>query len=154
MTLALLTTLMVNLALFCLMASSFISFGTLALTLAMFLSITLALFFTPWLGMVTFLIFIGGLMVMFAYFLAICPNQHSSTNKRMIVLTILSGLLISLFLWNNHLLTPTSPPMSLHTLYYDPLLFLFLGSFLFFTLIVIVKLVELNQGPLRPFKCR
>merc|ERR1711976_671149 len=55
--------------------SSIIAFGTLALLLAIAISLLLV-FISPWLGIITLLVYVGGLMVMFAYFLAICPNQR------------------------------------------------------------------------------
>lgn len=55
---------------------SFLLFGVLALGFSLLISVFAGLVFSSWVGMVIAVVYVSGLMVLFSYFLAICPNQR------------------------------------------------------------------------------
>lgn len=105
-------------------------------------------------GIIIFLVYVGGLIVIFAYFLAICPNQ-------LIEFSGFRGLwlLMAFFMRIYYLkdcvvmFNPAHRAVSLGGLFAAtgvPFLVL-VAAVLFLTLVAVVKVVELRQGPLRPF---
>nr|YP_010191955.1 NADH dehydrogenase subunit 6 [Diopatra cuprea]QZM06624.1 NADH dehydrogenase subunit 6 [Diopatra cuprea] len=122
---------------------------------ALFFALTLASSSASWFGLILFIIYISGMLVMFSYFVAIQPNQHLEVFK-IIILSSLSSFL--LFLLSNFLSKPSIHIFNQHKI--SPFLllslessslFFILASSLFLTLIVVVKISNLSQGPLRPF---
>jgi len=140
-----------------LFAPSPIALGTLILLLALQLRAILSLSSSSWFAILLFLIYIGGLLVIFSYFIALCPNLPIPMGRPvfafLFTFTLCQSLLILsppiLNLWP---LTPSKIPslssiLAPHNL---PLL-LFLARILFFALILVVKLRSRTSGPLRPF---
>lgn len=104
-----------------------------------------------WFGFIIFLIYIGGILVIFAYFLAIQPNQQIKIKAPIIACTasllILPFTIISSILhssWHDFWLS------SLIRSYNIPIIVL-LGLVLFLALLVVVKASSFFSGPLRPF---
>uniref|UniRef100_UPI0030E484A5 NADH dehydrogenase subunit 6 n=1 Tax=Synelmis amoureuxi TaxID=3053537 RepID=UPI0030E484A5 len=157
MTLWLIHTLTISLSLSIFMASTPLALGLWIFALALTVSAMISYITYSWLGFLVFLIYIGGLLVMFAYFAAIQPNQHLEMAKLSSTL-LLSSTIISISM-PSPMLTPSlisshkdSIP-SLQILYLKeniPIL-LTLGLILLLALIAVVKISQNNQGPLRPF---
>nr|YP_009679854.1 NADH dehydrogenase subunit 6 [Timarete posteria]QDH12179.1 NADH dehydrogenase subunit 6 [Timarete posteria] len=110
-----------------------------------------------WFTLILFLIYVGGLLIMFAYFVALSPNQHHQ-------FLISPLLLFTVFLVTTTLsffYTPLfmSAPLSYSTTQLMPMLYthenflslMFAAITLFITLLAVVKTVSLPSGPLRPF---
>merc|ERR1711976_115935 len=145
-----LCSLLTTLSLILVFHNSLITLGCLALIFCITFAALLSLTFSSWIGIVILLIYMGGLIVLFAYFLAICPNQKNALTplgKAFFPLTI---LLIQPTALSIHALTPPIPLTTLFSPTNLPLL-LFLTAILLFTLITVVKIVETHHGPLRPF---
>uniref|UniRef100_UPI0030E3734C NADH dehydrogenase subunit 6 n=1 Tax=Pilargis verrucosa TaxID=1818081 RepID=UPI0030E3734C len=123
----------------------------LALLMASFISLTLH----SWLSLLLFLIYIGGLLVMFAYFSAIQPNQHMELHKMMSA--FISTLIILDFQMDQISLNPAylnQPALSSITTIYsfnNIMVLILLASILFLALVAVVKISQNLQGPLRPF---
>ena len=157
MTLLLLVSIINAAAFRLLFADSIVAFGLFSLTIASLISALLGLTITSWAGIVVLLVYVGGLIVIFAYFLAICPNQIISiknTLKKytlMLILTLFSLILSQPLMpaWPSSVM----PVPSLYTPFNFRLLIL-VAAVLFLTLIAVVKIVQLNRGPLRPFKIK
>nr|YP_009471365.1 NADH dehydrogenase subunit 6 [Marphysa tamurai]AVG72588.1 NADH dehydrogenase subunit 6 [Marphysa tamurai] len=122
---------------------------------ASLMATTIALPSTSWFALILFLIYIGGMLVMFSYFVVIQPNQHLEM-KKMILATSLSTSV--LFLPHLNMAIPTFTTSSLNNM--EPFLlllpnsfivFLLLASILFLILIAVVKISKIQDGPLRPF---
>lgn len=122
----------------------------LCLILSRFLSITLS----SWYAILLFLIYIGGLLVIFSYFVALQPNQQLGFLKLIVISTITLLYINTIFL-----LVP-GPLIVIHSLLpnralvlinYNLSIILILGIFLFFALIVVVKITYITKQPLRPF---
>jgi len=110
-----------------------------------------------------FLIYIGGVLVIFAYVAALTPNLIFSLKRLYIFpLTILSTtLILSLFLPNkitNRNLSMARPAQLIDatgaSLFRtaNVRILIFLGCILLLALIAVVKVCHFYGGPLRPFK--
>nr|ANS72670.1 NADH dehydrogenase subunit 6 [Spongicola levigatus] len=127
-----------------------------------------SLFMTSsWVAYILFLIFLGGMLVLFIYVTSLIPNEPLLMSLKMIILTMASiSLSILTILWDPLMkMTKTStpspsflstywvPPQTLTTkmMYSMPIsnLTLFIIIYLLLTLIVIVKITDHSQGTLR-----
>jgi hypothetical protein len=137
-------------------ASSPLNLGIWVLFTAFFISFLLRFWASSWFALLIFLIYIGGILVIFAYFVAISPHQEI----RLLPIYIFSILLfISLSpLWVKYIIllphsfieikiTNWSPLYSLSNI----IVLLILGIVLFLALILVVKIRNRTTGPLRPF---
>nr|YP_010384448.1 NADH dehydrogenase subunit 6 [Amynthas seungpanensis]UGW52607.1 NADH dehydrogenase subunit 6 [Amynthas seungpanensis] len=131
-----------------------IMLGINILAMALLLSATLASSMSSWYAFLVFLIYVGGMLVMFAYFLALSPNQQMPTTSN-----ILYILLTLLTLSTVAIMTETKIPMPqemnqgttyLYSTNTAPIVIL-LALVLFLTMVIVVKLTNLSKGPLRPF---
>lgn len=131
-----------------------LTIGLIILIIALLLAITFAYSISSWIAFLIFLIYIGGILVIFSYFVSIIPNQTLSIayNITAILLSLLI-IIITSFLLNIQPTIISSQPLLLNTIYLSfniPILIL-LASILLFTIVVVVKLTILSKGPLRPF---
>lgn len=131
-----------------------LTIGLMILIIALLLSITFAYSISSWIAFLIFLIYIGGILVIFSYFVSIIPNQTLSIayNITAILLSLLT-IIITSSLLNIQPTIISSQPLLLNTIYLSfntPVLIL-LASILLFTIVVVVKLTILSKGPLRPF---
>lgn len=130
--------------------------GVWILITALLISIFLATITYSWVGFLIFLIYVGGILVIFAYFTAIQPNQFIQANSLLVTL----ALTFSLFFIIIFPLTPSlvsnlnlAPSYSILSLYASPNIpvLIFLGIILFLALVAVVKVSKSLLGPLRPF---
>nr|YP_004934841.1 NADH dehydrogenase subunit 6 [Trichocera bimacula]AET13105.1 NADH dehydrogenase subunit 6 [Trichocera bimacula] len=126
---------------------------------------------TFWFSYVLFLVFLGGMLVLFIYVTSLASNEMFSFSMKM--LTISLTLLLSIFflalmmdktiisslMMNSEMLQLTNlnnllneDTLNLNKLYNYPtnLITLLLINYLFLTLIAVVKITNIFQGPLRP----
>nr|QIZ12531.1 NADH dehydrogenase subunit 6 [Plaxiphora albida] len=152
---------------FCLpFVSQPLGLGSILLSLSFLFSVIVFFSSSSWFGFVLFLIYIGGLLVMFAYVTALMPNLMLGGKK------MLTFVLFSFFFWFwmfilNEFLGVSEGGTS--GFFYDLENVLnFLGgslfsSFnffciiglvmvLFFVLLCVVKICYFSNGPLRPYK--
>lgn len=134
-----------------------IALGALILFLALQLSLIFSLFSSSWFALLLFLIYVGGLLVIFSYFIALCPNLPIPTNSPLLTF-FLTFIICELLLLlsppslNPYPIAPQLSPTITSLLASDNLpLLLFLALILFFALILVVKLSSRTSGPLRPF---
>nr|YP_010148837.1 NADH dehydrogenase subunit 6 [Unio elongatulus]QQV69741.1 NADH dehydrogenase subunit 6 [Unio elongatulus] len=135
--------------------------GIMILLLA-FLNCALIATISPWYSYMLFFIFIGGMLVMFAYIASLSPNMTFSVNNPLmpIMLTI-----TSLFSFKNLKLTSNyqtnaelassinDTTLTLSFLYTDNGVtsVILLACMLLFTLVASVKICKPKMGALRPF---
>nr|YP_002860168.1 NADH dehydrogenase subunit 6 [Davidius lunatus]ACB48050.1 NADH dehydrogenase subunit 6 [Davidius lunatus] len=125
--------------------------------------------YTTWFSYILFLVFIGGMLVLFVYMTSIASNEafQKSNYPAMIILniSIITMILVVMFMdplmisFNNtaenmdimHLFKEHEKT-TLTNLYNMPnaILTIFVMMYLFLTLIVIVFITKSHQGPLRP----
>nr|QNJ60045.1 NADH dehydrogenase subunit 6 [Xyronotus aztecus] len=122
-----------------------------------------------WLSYILFLTFLGGMLVLFIYITSIASNEmfylsSSSMIKSMIIsIFIISTIymidkLMILNYYNNNdfnksssLITIQEMSLTLSKVYNNPTYFitLMMMIYLFITLLAVVKITNINQGPLR-----
>lgn len=156
MTLSIITCFFLSLILSLILANSPLLLGLWVLLISLSFTSLLGLISSSWLAIFLFLIYVGGLLVIFSYFVALVPNQILEGNNIFYILLItLTALLIILF--NTPILftsqTSSLPQTLITALYYPtniPTLTL-LAITLFFALVAVVKICAKSNAPLRPF---
>nr|YP_010713460.1 NADH dehydrogenase subunit 6 [Haemadipsa yanyuanensis]WDA96161.1 NADH dehydrogenase subunit 6 [Haemadipsa yanyuanensis] len=121
---------------------------------SLLLSMIIAFNLSSWYAFLMFLIYIGGMLVMFSYFVAISPNQYIKMK-----LMLFSPVLIMLMLLLNSYIYGST--MSMNNLFFNFILMMYKNESNFCTLFLILllmlmmlmvsKLMKLSKGPLRPF---
>nr|BDQ43503.1 NADH dehydrogenase subunit 6 [Metaphire sieboldi] len=131
-----------------------IMLGINILTMALLLSATLATSMSSWYAFLVFLIYVGGMLVMFAYFLALTPNQQMPTTSNIFyMLATLVTLTTVAILTNVKISIPQESHQDtsyLYALSTAPMLIM-LALILLLTMVIVVKLTNRSKGPLRPF---
>uniref|UniRef100_UPI0030DED056 NADH dehydrogenase subunit 6 n=1 Tax=Pilargis wolfi TaxID=3023926 RepID=UPI0030DED056 len=123
----------------------------LALLMASFISLTLH----SWLSFLLFIIYISGLLVMFAYFAAIQPNQHMEMNK--MISSLITAMIVLDFPMEHITLSPSylefnsTSSIAIMFSYANIPILILLATILFLALVAVVKISQNFQGPLRPF---
>ena len=136
------------------LASRPLTLGLSILILALSTAIAITIPTTSWFGIITFLIYVGGIIVIFSYFTALSPNQHLN-----IWLMLKSSIITLLILIPRTLqfnattlsINSLSPRLNLIYINTNIFLLLFFGAVLFFTLVAVVKISRQEIAPLRPF---
>nr|YP_010492260.1 NADH dehydrogenase subunit 6 [Aporrectodea tuberculata]UWM94571.1 NADH dehydrogenase subunit 6 [Aporrectodea tuberculata]UWM94584.1 NADH dehydrogenase subunit 6 [Aporrectodea tuberculata]UWM94597.1 NADH dehydrogenase subunit 6 [Aporrectodea tuberculata]UWM94610.1 NADH dehydrogenase subunit 6 [Aporrectodea tuberculata] len=136
------------------LASTPIILGMNILMMSLLLSAAFASFMSSWFAFLIFLIYVGGMLVMFAYFLALTPNQQMA-NSNNIMYSLISLLTLSILTYVTGIKVPTLSEFTqgnstLYLMNTAPFLIL-LALILLLTMIIVVKLTLRSKGPLRPF---
>lgn len=126
---------------------------------------------TFWFSYILFLVFLGGILVLFIYVTSLASNEifHISVNIIIFIIIIIAiTFLIILFLDKNYIIFFLTNndiselnnlnsyieenSLNLNKLYNFPtnIITLLLINYLFITLIIIVKITNIFKGPLRP----
>nr|BDQ44283.1 NADH dehydrogenase subunit 6 [Amynthas robustus] len=131
-----------------------IMLGINILAMALLLSATLAASMSSWYAFLVFLIYVGGMLVMFAYFLALSPNQQMPTTSNIIYIVVTLITLTTVTIITE---TKMSIPQEMHqdnmylySLNTSPVIIM-LALILLLTVVIVVKLTSRSKGPLRPF---
>nr|AKF78843.1 NADH dehydrogenase subunit 6 [Euryomma sp. SMD-2015] len=125
---------------------------------------------TFWFSYILFLVFLGGMLVLFIYVTSLASNEMFSFSIKLLIISIsifMMSMMILFFIDKNLLLQYsnieinvisnmntfiTENSLSLNKLYNYPtnLLTILLMNYLLITLIAVVKITNLYKGPLRP----
>nr|UQJ73418.1 NADH dehydrogenase subunit 6 [Diamesa sp. 8XL] len=126
---------------------------------------------TFWFSYVLFLIFLGGMLVLFIYVTSLASNEMFSFSMKIFIMSIIilfislimmfvmDNSMIANFLSNNEVYSMmdmksfiNENTVSLNKLYNFPtnMLTILLINYLFLTLIAVVKITNIYEGPLRP----
>lgn len=140
-----------------LLTTSPLPLGAIILFLALRVSLLFTTLSSSWFRITIFLIYVGGLLVIFIYFAALAPNTQISLRHTLPIITFIISLSFPIIVLFNPIISATSlfPPLLKNiTILFTPTniyLLLFLSLLLFFILIAVVKISSLTAGPLRPF---
>nr|BDQ43776.1 NADH dehydrogenase subunit 6 [Duplodicodrilus acinctus] len=131
-----------------------IMLGINILTMALLLSATLATSMSSWYAFLVFLIYVGGMLVMFAYFLALTPNQQMPVTSNIVyTLMTFTTLTAVVMITQTKIFIPQvtyQDSTYLYSMNAAPILIL-LALILLLTMVIVVKLTGRSKGPLRPF---
>nr|QZI85403.1 NADH dehydrogenase subunit 6 [Limnophyes minimus] len=125
---------------------------------------------TFWFSYILFLIFLGGLLVLFIYVTSLASNEMFSFSMKLLMMSFILFFLtlLSIYFIDKNLLLQYSNlemknltfmksfmmenSLNLNKLYSFPinLITILLMIYLFFTLIAVVKITNIFEGPLRP----
>ena len=155
MSLLLLTSLLISIGLAITLTSNPASLRIWLIFITLIMSLILNATSSSWFALILFLIYIGGILVIFSYFTVIQPNQHLEIKKIILSSGLASLLLLllhftflkPLFLSSNSLFIPSFILVIPHILN----ILLILGLIIFLALVATVKISKLPEGPLRPF---
>ena len=145
--------LVVSLGLSIIIAFSPLALGLWILILSIRISFLVRLMFSSWFGFILFLIYIGGILVIFAYFVSIQPNQQFELKRSL----MFSFLIFFRLVINNYVVTID---LISHINWWIDSLFnlsnlsiiVLLGFILFLALVIVVKITTFIMAPLRPYK--
>lgn len=145
-------TLTISIGVSIILALSPLTIGLWILILALFTATVTALSISSWFGFIVFLIYIGGILVIFAYFAATQPNQQLKLAIPLSA-TVITAILLPTYI--NPSTVNQFPRKSwwISSLYDITNIssLTFLALTLFLALIRVVKVSYLNRSPLRPF---
>nr|YP_010621055.1 NADH dehydrogenase subunit 6 [Protagonista lugubris]WAX39438.1 NADH dehydrogenase subunit 6 [Protagonista lugubris] len=117
-----------------------------------------------WFSYILFLMFLGGMLVLFIYITSLASNEMFYMSTKMLMMMLLMFMLLSMFMNMNVMINNTEIMIheniynkenemmnSLMKLYNQPtnLITIMLASYLFLTLIVVVNITNIYKGPLR-----
>nr|YP_010254301.1 NADH dehydrogenase subunit 6 [Micromus paganus]QTZ19031.1 NADH dehydrogenase subunit 6 [Micromus paganus] len=125
--------------------------------------------YTFWFSYILFLVMVGGMLVLFIYMTSLASNEMFKFKMNNLVMNfIIMTFLITIFLINDNFLLLTKNfesinflmiqenenSLNLIKLYNNPSMnmTLMLINYLFLTLVIIVKITNINYGPLRQNK--
>lgn len=128
-----------------------LTMGIVILILCLTVAAILSLILSSWYAILIFLIYIGGILVIFAYFVALRPNQQFLYP---IKLLIISTIIFSIFNINN-MTPPTISPIFSQIIYlytgHNTAILIIIALTLLYIIVLVVKITFQNKGPLRAF---
>lgn len=134
-------------------AHSPIIVNILIISISLVTALQISISWFSWFRAIIFLIYIGGILVIFIYFSSLIPNQSFNISKISIIfLTIICRALIlnKIFFLSPENIKLSKESVSIYSRVNIPLS-LFLILFLFIILIVVVKIRTSKKSPIRPF---
>jgi len=123
----------------------------------LFIALTVAILFSysisSWIAFLIFLIYIGGILVIFSYFVSLTPNQTINILSIILILSSTYIILLSIITINN--IKPKFSPLYIiqsNSFYLksNSSILVLLATILLITIIIVVKLTINFKGPLRP----
>ena len=126
--------------------------GIWVLLFSIFSSMFLRSLFVSWFGYIMFLIYIGGILVIFSYFTAIQPNQDVFIIKPLLYWAVIYLLLpVNTYSFRVDLFISSSWWVSSIFSSFNVICLILLGLVLFLALVRVVKVTITSFSPLRPF---
>lgn len=145
--------LVVSLGLSIVLAFTPLALGLWVLILSISISFLTSLMYSSWFGFILFLIYIGGILVIFAYFVRIQPNQQFRLkNSFFFSFLVFVNLIINSY--------PITIDLFSNINWWINSLFdlrnvrvvILLGFVLFLALVIVVKITTFMMAPLRPYR--
>nr|YP_010502885.1 NADH dehydrogenase subunit 6 [Exitianus nanus]UXD78662.1 NADH dehydrogenase subunit 6 [Exitianus nanus] len=113
---------------------------------------------SSWIPMVMFLMFIGGLLILFMYMSSIASNEKFTPNIKMLTIMIIALVIpleeLMTEVSNNNIMAEsylTKESTSMTKIYNKKTMWItiMLFLYLFLTMIVVSKIIKIHKGPLR-----
>lgn len=136
------------------LSSTPLNIGLWIIFSTLIISISITISIQSWFPIILFLIYVGGLLVIFAYFVSIQPNQQLIIIKIVTIIILTFSIFIPTSL--NYSSSPTPESINKQTILellsiYNIQTLIFLALILFLALVAVVKITKIYIGPLRPF---
>lgn len=141
-----------------------LSLGLVILLVSTSASLLLAKYYFYWFGYSLFLVFVGGLLVIFSYVAALAPNLKTANLKYFLIVFLFFSCLgffmeflvekpFSSVFWSWDLVGSSVEITSISGLLSsrNVVLIIFLLVMLLLTMVIVVKICLYGGGPLRPF---
>ncbi len=138
-----------------LLASSPLLIGLWVLLIAFSLAGWIGVIGISWFGLILFLIYVGGMLVIFIYFVAITPNQQHDSKiffMRILIFIIFLRIGEKIRFINRFNIETSFNRDSILFYFSQGAVLVLIFIMLFVGLIIVVKITRLVQGPLRPFR--
>nr|ABM65766.1 NADH dehydrogenase subunit 6 [Nucula nucleus] len=141
-----------------------LSLGAWIMLIALFSSLLLGLENNSWFGYVLFLMYVGGLLIKFAYAVALAPNMifYGFNSAKMAMMTFFTILALTLSTYTPYSKLGEPAIKFINEIFesisgllivaYNTSIFIGLSIILFIALIAVVKVCYFQEGPLRSFK--
>ena len=147
---SLIITIIIIIAWFTLLLNNPINLTITILIIAILTSLTYRSTISSWFRLILFLIYIGGIIIIFSYFISLNSND-SIFIKSKLYLILIPIILIKRY--NLHICPPIFYRSQVHVIYLTkniPIL-LFIRIILLLIIVIVIKIVKINNGPLRGF---
>nr|YP_009716218.1 NADH dehydrogenase subunit 6 [Vulcanolepas fijiensis]QGL53225.1 NADH dehydrogenase subunit 6 [Vulcanolepas fijiensis] len=116
----------------------------------------------PWFSYTLILIFLGGMLILFMYMSNIAANEMFKPNFKMLLLIPITALIIPMFMKTAKQNLNTESKMEENNQFINAMILkpftapifpitLLMATYIILTLLVVVKITKMNQGPLRIF---
>lgn len=127
--------------------------GIAILTLALSLACIFAYIIRSWYAFIIFLIYVGGILIIFSYFISLTPNNRRNylPKVKLFILSYLASLIV--LFYRNRIYVNINYSFNIFYLYklnYFPVL-LFIILILLFIIFIVIKIISQTKGPIRPF---
>nr|YP_010181533.1 NADH dehydrogenase subunit 6 [Eurycantha calcarata]QVD43194.1 NADH dehydrogenase subunit 6 [Eurycantha calcarata] len=135
-----------------------LTMGMIIIIQTTFISIISGLMYKSfWFSFILFLMFIGGMMVLFIYMTSLVPNKMFSMSNKNITITMLMIMMMYMLLNSNYLMMNNDMNLLNNTtsmlmkMYNSPMniSIMLMALYLLFTMITVFKITDMNSGPLR-----
>lgn len=130
-----------------------INLGLIILITALLTAPLFSILHSSWIAFLLFLIYVSGILVIFAYFIAVTPNIEIQLLRPFLIAILSLTILIPTIIIYHKIIPTHHESLHLNTLYSPEIipLLLLLAIILLLTIIIVVKITTLNKGPLRQF---
>nr|QYK91400.1 NADH dehydrogenase subunit 6 [Haemadipsa tianmushana] len=120
---------------------------------SLLLSLIIAFNLSSWYAFLMFLIYIGGMLVMFSYFVAISPNQKLKMKLMFFTPTFIMLIMLLYYFNSNYISTNMYSLSNILMMYKNEssICTMFLILLLMLMMLMVSKMMKLSKGPLRPF---
>lgn len=110
---------------------------------------------SSWYSFLLFLIYVGGILVIFAYFTATSPNQYNKRRKKTFIIIPFTfiTLILRILTLNKFIVSINRQSSQLIIIFTNPNIYtlIIITLILLITIVIVVKLSSRSKGPLRAF---
>nr|FAA04180.1 TPA: NADH dehydrogenase subunit 6 [Bdellodrilus illuminatus] len=135
------------------MTSTPMTLGLNILISSIFMSFYIYMFLSMWYAFLLILIYIGGMLMMFAYMVSLTPNIYLMMESHTMTILTTTMMMVPL-MYTSYLMVPMNSYSNCSSNLYCPSMFCSFMMMILILLIVLVmvsKMVLTSKGPLRPF---
>nr|ATI10819.1 NADH dehydrogenase subunit 6 [Megalophasma granulatum] len=133
-----------------------LSMGLTIIMQTIIISMTTSIMYkSSWFSFILFMMYVGGMMVLFIYVISLIPNMLFTLNLKNMSMIIMIMMMSMMLIPQKYFTMNTDMNMMnnniLNNMYAMPfnMLIIMMASYLLFTMITVFKIIENNKSPLR-----